>query len=78
MDPTNLMERLLLEMIKDQVSEKLGDILRQVGDKLKKSGAWSEEDKKSAKLAILEMIRNSSGDFYQKMKERLEKGENKE
>lgn len=72
---STLAERLLMMVVSDLVSEKLGDVIRQVGDKLKKSGSFSEAERKQAKLMILEQVRNAGGEFYQKMKQRIERDE---
>jgi hypothetical protein len=70
-DQQHLSERMLSAAIQKQVSEKLGSLCRETGEFTK---GMTEEDAKSAKLMILEMVRNSCGEFYTKMKARVESG----
>lgn len=74
---SSVSERLLAEVVNRQVSEKFNEILRNIGDLVKKSGSWNDEDKKVAKLMVLNQIKEASGDFYEKMKKRIEQGEDK-
>jgi len=65
----HLSERLLQAAIKKQVSEKLGSIGREIGDFTKD---MTPADAKAAKLMILEMVNTACGEFYTKMKARVE------
>jgi hypothetical protein len=70
-DQQHLSERLLSAAIHKQVSEKLGSLGREIGEFTK---GMTPEDAKSAKLMILEMVRTACGEFYTKMKARIESG----
>lgn len=62
-------ERLLYAAISKQVSERLGTIGNEIGEFTK---GMSEADAKEAKLMVLEMVRTACGEFYTKMKSRIE------
>ena len=67
----HLSERLLQSLINRQVSERLGSIGREIGDFTK---GMSEQDAKSTKLMILELVKTACDEFYTKMKSRVESG----
>ena len=67
--PQRIPERLLQAAITSSVSQELGVILRKLGDFTK---TMTEADAKEAKLMVLEMVRTASGEFYTKMKSRIE------
>jgi hypothetical protein len=62
-------ERLLQAVISKGVSEKLGTYARELGEFTKD---MSDEDTKSARLMVFEMMRDAFGEFYAKMKQRIE------
>ena len=62
-------ERLLQAAISKQVSERLGTIGNEIGEMTK---GMNEADAKEAKLMVLEMVRTACGEFYEKMKVRIE------
>ena len=64
--PQYIPERLLQMAVEKQVSERLGTIGREL------TKGMTEADAKEAKLMILEMVRNACGEFYTKMKTRIE------
>jgi len=68
-------ERLLQAAISKGVSEKLGTFGRDLGEFTK---GMTPEDAKNAKLMLLEMMRNAFGEFYSKMKARIESGKKDE
>ena len=70
-DQQHISERVLQAGLQKAVSEKLGSLGHELGEFTK---GMTEEDAKSAKLMILEMVRNACGDFYTKMKTRIESG----
>ncbi len=70
--PQFLPDRLLQAAIERSVSEKLGTLFRELGELTK---SMTTADAKEAKLMILEMVRNSSGEFYTKMMARIERQE---
>ncbi len=61
--------RLLQAAIIKSVSEKLGILAAEYNEFTKN---MTEEDAKEARLMILEMMRNAFGEFYAKMKARIE------
>jgi hypothetical protein len=67
--PQHIPERLLQAAVSKQVSERLGSIGNEIGDFTK---GMTEADAKEAKLMILEMVRAACGEFYTKMKTRIE------
>jgi len=67
--PQHLLERLLQAAVERSLSEKLGGLFRELGDFTK---GMTEADAQEAKLMILEMVRTASGEFYTKMKARIE------
>lgn len=66
----NISEKLLQMAIERSVSEKLNGLTREFGDFMKN---MSEADKKAAGLMILGMVETACGDFFTKMKARIEK-----
>jgi hypothetical protein len=69
-DQQHLSERLLGAAIQKSVSEKLGSLGHDISELTK---GMTPADAKAAKLMILEMVRTACGDFYLKMKARIEK-----
>jgi len=67
--PQYIPERLLQAAINKQVSEKLGSLGSEIGEFTK---GMTEADAMEAKLMVLEMVRNAFGEFYTKMKARIE------
>ena len=66
----NISEKLLQMAIERSVSEKLNGLTREFGDFTKN---MSEADRKAAGLMILGMVETACGDFFTKMKARIEK-----
>ena len=66
----SISEKLLQMGIERSVSEKLNGLVREFGDFTKN---MSEADRKAAALMILGMVENACGDFFTKMKARIEK-----
>jgi len=67
--PQYLPEWLLQGAIDRQVQEKLGSAFRDLGELTKD---MAEADAQNAKLMVLEMVRTAAGEFYTKMKARIE------
>ena len=67
--PQFIPERLLQSAIRKGVTEKLGSFFREIGEFTK---GMTEADATEAKLMILEMVNNASGEFYLSMKTRIE------
>lgn len=65
----HISERLLQRAVNKMVSERLGTIGRDLGELTK---GMTDTDAKEAKLMVLEMVRAACGDFYTKMKTRIE------
>ena len=66
----SISEKLLQMGIERSVSEKLNGLVREFGDLTKN---MSEADRKAAGLMILGMVETACGDFFTKMKARIEK-----
>lgn len=65
----NISEKLLQMAIDRSVSEKLNGLTREFGDFTKN---MSEADKKAAAIMILGMVEIACGEFFTKMKARIE------
>lgn len=63
-------EKLLQMAIERSVSEKLNGLIREFGDFTK---GINEADRKAAGIMILGMVETACGDFFTKMKARIEK-----
>lgn len=70
MTTQNISERLLQIAIERSVSEKLNGLTREFGDFTK---SMSEADRKAAGLLVLRMVETACGEFFTKMKARIEK-----
>jgi hypothetical protein len=68
---STLAEHLLRQAIRKNVSEKLGSFGREIGEF---TDGMSDQDKKAAKLMILEMTREACKDFCDKMEQRITNG----
>lgn len=68
-DQRNLPDRLLQAAISKSVAERLRGLDQEFSELTE---SMTEADAKAAKLMILEMMRNACGDFYVKVKARLE------
>lgn len=66
----SISEKLLQMGIERSVSEKLNGLVREFGDFTKN---LSETERKAAGLMILGMVETACGDFFTKMKARIEK-----
>ena len=66
----SISEKLLQMVIERSVSEKLNGLVREFGDFTKN---MSEADRKAAGVMILGMVETACGDFFTKMKARIEK-----
>ena len=63
-------ERLIQAAIAKSVSEKLGGHFREFGELTK---SMNTADATEAKFMLLEMVRTACGEFYTKMKARIER-----
>lgn len=68
-DQQHISERVLQAAVSRGVSEKLGGLAQELGEFTK---GMTFEDAKTSKLMLLEMVRNACGEFYTKMKTRIE------
>ena len=68
----HISERLLQAAIDKAVSKELGTLAHETNAFTKN---MTDADAKEARLMILEMMRSAFGDFYQKMKARIERQE---
>lgn len=66
----NISEKLLQMAIERSVSEKLNGLTREFSDFMK---SMNEADRKAAGLMILGMVETACGEFFTKMKARIEK-----
>ena len=67
--PQHIPERLLQLVVSKAVFEKLGSLGRDFNELVK---GMTEADKQESQLMVLEMVRNACGEFYTKMKTRIE------